>query len=269
MPLSTKLPWPQPLSRHADLPREELRTLAKGLAAIEAFDEAHPAMTLSEVARRTGISPGAAQRILRTLTSLGYVGSDGTRFSLRPRALQLGYAYLASLPLAAIAQPLLGALSAQTGGSSSLAVLDEVAVVYVARSSAQALARDYMAVGTRLPAQATSVGKVLLAALPAAEREARVARIAPDRLTPHTLADPDAIGAALDRVAAEGFALNDQETALGMRSIAVPVMAAGRTVAALGMSSEVVRTTLATMKEAWLPAMRATAASIGAALAGR
>lgn len=253
--------------RYGALARDEVQSLAKGLAVIEAFDARHPAMTLSEVARRTGISPGSAQRILRTLTSLGYVGGDGTRFSLRPRALQLGYAYLASLPQSAIAQPLLSALTAQTEETCSLALLDGEAVVYVARATARRLPRDYMSVGTRMPAQATSVGKVLLAALPPEEWDAALARLKLERLTPNTLCDPAAIRAAVAEAGLAGFALNDQETIMGLRSIAVPVVAEGKVVAALGMSAEVVRVTLAMMQEKLLPALRATAAALGTALA--
>ncbi len=256
-------------SRHAALARDELRSLAKGLAVIEAFDAAHPAMTLSEVARRTGVSPGSAQRILRTLASLGYVGTDGTRFSLRPRALQLGYAYLASLPLAAVAQPLLSSLTARLDASCSLALLDGPAVVYVARASARGLARDYMAVGTRMPAHATSVGKVLLAALPPEALEAVLAQAMPERLTPGTLTEPAAIREAVHRAARVGHAENDQETIMGLRSIAVPVVSDGKVIAALGASTEVVRTTMATMRAEWLPALRATAAAFAEALSAR
>jgi IclR family pca regulon transcriptional regulator len=246
-----------------------VQSLAKGLAVIEAFDAGHPAMTLSEVARRTGISPGSAQRILRTLTSLGYVGVEGTRFALRPRALQLGYAYLASLPLTAITQPLLSALTARTNETCSLALLDGGAVVYVARAPTPRLVRDYMSVGTRLPAHATSVGKVLLAALPMAEFEAVLARLALEPLTPKTLGDRAAIRAAVAAAGRAGFALNDQETIMGLRSIAVPVVAEGRVVAALGLSAEVARVTMAAMVAELLPPLRATAIALGTALAAR
>jgi IclR family pca regulon transcriptional regulator len=256
-------------SRHAELARDEVRSLAKGLAVIEAFDLAHPAMTLSEVARRTGLSPGSAQRILRTLASLGYVGSDGIRFSLRPRTLQLGYAYLSALPLASIAQPLLSSLTARIDGSSSLALLDGEAVVYVARAAARRLVRDYMSVGVRMPAHATSVGKVLLAALPEPAFEALLAGMTLEPLTPGTLCERAAIRAAVRKAARDGYAVNDQETIMGLRSIAVPVVAEGQVVAALGVSTEVVGTRLAVMEAEWLPALRATATAFAAALAAR
>jgi IclR family pca regulon transcriptional regulator len=255
-------------ARHDTLARDELRSLAKGLAVIEAFDAEHPSLTLSEMARRVGISPGSAQRILRTLESLGYVGSEGARYALRPRTLQLGYAFLATLPLSAIAQPLLSSLTARLDASASLALLDGVEVVYVARASARRLSRDYMSVGTRMPAHATSVGKVLLAALPPEAQEAALA--APlQRLTPNTLARCEDIRAVVAKAARDGHALNDQETIMGLRSIAVPVAVGGQVVAALGASAEVARTGLGTMETEWLPELRATATAFAAALSAR
>ena len=254
-----------PARRYADLSPGDVQSLAKGLAVLECFDAAAPAMTLSEVARRTGMTPGSAQRVLRTLVSLGYVGSEGGRFSLRPRTLRLGYAYLSSLPLAAIAQPLLSAFSARTGETCSLALLDGDAVVYVARSAAGRLKRDYMSVGTRMPAHATSVGKVLLAGLPEAELDALLARAVPERLTPNTLAGADAVRGAARLARTEGYALNDQETIMGLRSVAVPVTAGGRVVAALGLSGEVTRVTLADLTGR-VPALRTAAAALADAL---
>ena len=267
--MSTQAASPEAAPCYAGLARDEVRSLAKGLAVIECFGTAQSSMTLSEVARRTGISPGSAQRILRTLTRLGYVGSDGTRFSLRPRTLQLGYAYLASLPLAAITQPLLSALTAQTEETCSLALLDGDAVVYVARAPARRLSRDYMSVGTRMPAHATSVGKVLLATLLPAELDTVLAGASLEPLTPNTLRDRAAIREAVAEARQAGFALNDQETIMGLRSIAVPVVAEGRVVAALGLSAEVMRVPLATMRTRLLPALRATADAVAAALSAR
>ncbi|PZW39304.1 IclR family transcriptional regulator [Humitalea rosea] len=255
--------------RYGAVARDEVQSIAKGLAVIEAFGPARPAMTLSEVARQTGMSPGSAQRVLRTLVSLGYVGVEGTRFSLRPRTLQLGYAYLSSLPLAAITQPLLSALMAQTEETCSLAVLDGDAVVYVARAPARRLVRDYMSVGTRMPAHATSVGKVLLAALPEAALEAVLDGLSPDPLTLNTLTGREAIRDAVARARRDGFAVNDQETIMGLRSIAVPVVAEGKVVAALGLSAEVTRVTLAALQERLLPPLLQTAGVVAAALLTR
>ncbi|WP_426959545.1 IclR family transcriptional regulator domain-containing protein [Muricoccus radiodurans] len=259
----------QPSGRYAGLDRGEVQSLAKGLAVIEAFGAGHSAMTLSEVARRTGMTPGSAQRVLRTLAALGYVGSDGTHFSLRPRTLQLGYAYLSSLPLTAIAQPLLSALTARTEETCSLALLDGDSVIYVARAPARRLRQDYMSVGTRMPAHATSVGKVLLAALPPEALDAALQDHARAALTPSTLTDLAAVRAAVAEARDRGFALNDQETIMGLRSIAVPVVAEGKTVAALGLSAEVARVSVAELKSRLLPPLQEAATAMAAALGAR
>lgn len=261
------MPEKSPSTRYADLDRDGLQSLAKGLAAIEAFGPDSSSLTLSELARRIGISPGSAQRILRTLASLGYVGQDGVHFSLKPRTLQLGFAYLASLPLTSIAQPLLSALTQATDETCSLALLDGADVVYVARAPARRLRRDYMAVGTRMPAHATSVGKVLMAALSPGELEELLTRHPPVGLTFNTLTDPGAVRTAVTHVAEQGYAINDQETIMGLRSIAVPVIVGSRTIAALGLSVEVVRVSVADMEERFLSHLHKTAAAMAAAFA--
>lgn len=256
-------------TRFAGLAPDLVQSLAKGLAVIEAFGAATPRMTLSEVARRVGLSPGSAQRILRTLEELGYVGAEDGRFSLRPRALQLGYAYLASLPVAAIVQPVLTALTEATGETSSLSVLDGADVVYVARATAKRLARDYMSVGTRMPAHATSPGKVLLAALPEAARRALADGPPLQALTPRTITGRKALLAAILRVRKQGHATNDQETIMGLRALAVPVMVGGRAVAALGISAEVARIAMSEMEARFLPPLREAAGAVAAAMQAR
>jgi IclR family pca regulon transcriptional regulator len=256
-------------TRYADLDRDLVRSLAKGLAVIEAFGPSSPAMTLSEVARRTEMSPGSAQRVLRTLERLGYVAAEQGRFMLQPRALQLGYAYLSSLPMTAIAQPLLSALTGTTEETCSLALIDGADVVYVARAPTRRLRQDYMSVGTRMPCYATSVGKVLLGALPPARLEAVLDGLAMEAFTPNTLVSPAALRAAVAEARARGYALNDQEIIMGLRSIAVPVAVEGQVVAALGLSAEVARVGVAEMVERCLPLLREAAASLAAALAAR
>jgi len=226
-------------------------------------------MTLSEVARRIGVTPGSAQRILRTLLWLGYVGCEDGLYSLRPRTLQLGYSYLASLPEVAIAQPLLTAATEATGETAYLALLDGTDVVYVARATGRHLRRDYMSVGTRMPAHATSPGKVLLAALPVTERRALLTGRELQRLTPCTITDAEELLRQIAAVAETGYAVNDQETIMGLRSLAVPVTVAGRVVAALGTSTEVSRNSVSAMEEHFLPRLRETAKSLAVALKAR
>ncbi|MDQ4025899.1 MAG: helix-turn-helix domain-containing protein, partial [Actinomycetota bacterium] len=160
-----------------------VQSLERGLAVIRAFDADHRRMTLSEVARRTGLDRAAARRFLLTLTRLGYVQHDGGSFSLRPRVLELGYAYLSTLTLPDVAQPHMERLVARVNESSSIAVLDDLDIVYAVRVPTRRIMSVSIAVGTRFPAWATSMGRVLLAGLPTAELESRLERI---DLTPYT-----------------------------------------------------------------------------------
>src|ERR1700678_2008718 len=143
-----------------------VQSLERGLAVIRAFDADHPSLTLSEVATSTGLSRAAARRFLRTLVQLGYMRSNGSRFALRPKILELGYAYLSSLTLPEVAMPHLEQLVEQVHESSSVSELDGDDVVYIARVPTKRIMRVTISVGTRFPAYATSMGRVLLAAKP-------------------------------------------------------------------------------------------------------
>ncbi len=239
--------------------REFVQSLAKGLAVIEAFGPDLPAMTLSEVARKTKLSPGSARRVLRTLQRLGYMQSDGQRFALAPRTLQLGYAYLASQPFTSLVQPRLTQLTQKVEGSCSVSVLDGTDVVYIARATNKRLSRDYMSVGTRFPAHATSPGKVLLAAMPKGEFDKRWGSRKLESLTPSTITSIDKLKAALDEVRKKGWAVNNQETAVGHRSIAVPLRMNDRVVAALGIGCVAARVTVKLMVDDYLPRLQAAA----------
>lgn len=202
---------------------EFVQSLDRGLAVIRSFGPDRPSLTLSEVARETGLSRAAARRFLHTLVELGYVGTDGREFHLRPRLLELGYAYLSGLSLPEIAQPHLQRLSDETGESSSVAVLDGEDIVYVARVAVRRIMAAAIGVGTRLPAFATSMGRAMLATGPAERREAFLRTATLTALTPRTIADRDGLRAEFDRVAAQGWALVDQELEEGLRSVAAPV----------------------------------------------
>src|SRR3954467_4205754 len=176
-----------------------VQSLERGLAVIRAFDEHNVELTLSDVARSTGLTRAAARRFLLTLADLGYVRTDGRRFSLSPRVLELGYAYLSSLTLPQVAEPHLERLAAEVRESSSVSVLDGDAIVYVARVPTSRIMRVAINVGTRFPAHATSMGRVQLAALPEAALDAYLARAELRALTSRTLTDPDALRAELAR----------------------------------------------------------------------
>ncbi|MDN5918607.1 MAG: helix-turn-helix domain-containing protein [Pseudonocardia sp.] len=221
---------------------DHVQSLVRGLAVIRAFDAEHPEQTLSDVARATDLTRAAARRFLLTLADLGYVRTDGRLFALTPRVLELGYSYLSSMGLPEIAMPHLESLVGRVRESVSVSVLDGPDVVYVARVPTSRIMTVTITIGTRFPAYATSMGRVLLAALPAPELDASLAQRRPEALTDRTLADPSGLRAELDRVRADGFCVVDQELEAGLRSIAVPVRdRSGRVVAAANVSTHATR----------------------------
>jgi IclR family pca regulon transcriptional regulator len=251
-------------------PREStfVQSLDRGLAVIRAFDRDHSRLTLSDVARRADLSRAAARRFLLTLERIGYVRVDGREFSLRPRVLELGYAYMSGLTLAEVAQPHVEAFVAGVHESSSLCVLDGDEVVYVVRVPTRRIMSVVIAVGTRFPAYATSMGRVLLAALPEDQLESYLSRVQMQPLGPQTITDPDQLHAELVQVQQQGFALVDEELEEGLRSAAAPVRnAQGDVVAALNVSVHTSRTSMKRLRDEFLPPLLATAQQISAELA--
>lgn len=221
---------------------EFVQSLDRGLAVIRAFDAEHPELTLSEVAKSTGLTRAAARRFLHTLVELGYVRSDGRLFALRPKILELGYAYLSSLSLPEIALPHLEQLVERVHESSSVSVLDGDEVVYVARVPTKRIMTVSISVGTRFPAYATSMGRVLLAWRSPDWLDGYLASAKLRALTPHTIADPHALLAELVTVREQGWALVDQELEEGLRSVAAPIRdPAGNVVAAINVATNVSR----------------------------
>ena len=224
-------------------------------------------MALSEVARATGLTRAAARRFLLTLVKLGYVHFDGGRFSLRPRVLELGFAYLSSLTLPEVAQPHLARLVERVHESSSVSVLDDTDIVYVVRVPTRRIMSITLAVGTRLPAYATSMGRVLLAGLPDDELEERLARIDIKPLTKRTVENTAALRQVVATVRRQGYALTDQELEDGLRSVAVPIHdASGVAIAALNVSVHASRATIQALRNEFLPPAQEAAAAIEAEL---
>ncbi|MBM7507827.1 IclR family pca regulon transcriptional regulator [Nocardioides salarius] len=249
-------------------PVEPIQALVRGLAVIRAFDVDHPAMTLSDVARRSGTSRATARRILHTLVGVGYVDSDGRSFRLRPQVLELGWAYLASLRLPELVQPHLESLSSLVGESCSVAVLDGTDVVYVARVATRRIMTVGIHVGTRFPAHVTAMGRAILASSDPAEQERVLAGADLSARTSRTLTDPARIRSALAAVAEQGYALNDQELETGLRSLAVAIRGRdGRPVAAVNVSTHASRGPVEDTVEDLLPPLRATRDAIEADLA--
>jgi IclR family transcriptional regulator, pca regulon regulatory protein len=244
-----------------------VQSLDRGLAVIRAFDEHNPELTLSDVARVTGLTRAAARRFLLTLADLGYVRSDGRWFSLSPRILELGYAYLSSLSLTEVAEPHLERLVAEVHESSSVSVLDGEDIVYVARVPTARIMTVSINVGTRFPAYATSMGRVLLSRLPDEQLEAYLARVELVPLSPRTLTSVEVLRVELAKVRSQGWALVDQELEEGLRSIAAPIRdRGGRTIAAVNLSAHASRMSIEEGRRRLVPALLATAARIEAEL---
>ncbi|APV52462.1 IclR family transcriptional regulator [Betaproteobacteria bacterium GR16-43] len=240
-----------------------MTSLARGLVVLRAFSQQRPNQSISQLSLRTGIPRAAVRRVLHTLTRLGYVGHDAERrtFALRAKILTLGFAYLHSSPLAALAQPVLDGVSEKLHESSSIAVLEKDEVVYVARSktSRRIMSVD-LAVGSRLPAYCTSLGRVLLSGLTSTGLQAYLARIEPERHTQHTLVSREKLRVAIEAVQRDGYAVVDQELEIGLRSIAVPVRDPnGNIVAAMNAGTQAYRITVAELQRTYFPVLREAA----------
>jgi IclR family transcriptional regulator, pca regulon regulatory protein len=244
-----------------------VQSLERGLAVIRAFDAEHRELTLSDVARQCGLARAAARRFLLTLTDLGYVRTDGRLFSLTPRVLELGYAFLGGLTLPEVAEPHMERLVGEVRESCSLSVLDGDDIVYVSRVPTSRIMRVSINVGTRFPAYATSMGRVLLAALPAPELDAYLDRAKLEPLTDRTICSPGALKEELLRVREDGHSIVDQELEEGLRAIAAPIRdRSGVAAGALNVSVHAARATVGTIRERLLPPLLAATAAIEADL---
>jgi len=223
---------------------------------LEAFGAEHPRRVIADVAQATGLDRATARRCLLTLHKLGYADYDGKFFTLKPRVLRLGVGALAALPLAQLVQPWLDQLSEKLDQSTSVAILDDTEIVYVARAAQRKVMSIGLMPGSRLPAHCTSLGRVLLGALPESEARAVVLRSDLAPRTAYSLTDPDEI---LDRVRAtraDGYAVIDQEVETGLRSIAVPLYSAGgRVCGALNTGLSVAHASREDLVTVFLPAL--------------
>jgi IclR family transcriptional regulator, pca regulon regulatory protein len=254
-------------------------SLARGLDIIKAFGTSErnserpssmrppDALTLSEVAERTGLARAVVRRFLYTLVELGYVITDGKYFRLTAKILDLGYAYLSSFSLPKIAERFLEEVTLETKESSSASVLDEDEIVYVARVQTRRIMSVSLSIGSRLPAFCTSMGRVLLAHLPAEMLEKYLKVTKFQRFTEKTISDPEALRKELSSVFKQGYALVDQELEIGLRSLAVPVFAGGgRAVAAINIGTQAARISKSEVLQQFLPVLRKAAKNISSCL---
>ena len=246
-----------------------VQSFARGLEVIRSFSAQAPQQTLSEVAARAGLTRAGARRILLTLQQLGYVETDGKLFTLTPRILDLGFAYLSSMPIWNLAEPVMEGLVAQVKESCSAAALDGTDIVYVMRVPTHKIMSISLGVGSRLPAYCTSLGRVLLAGLPDDEVRARLRASKRETLTRHTVTDVPALTAKVAQARKQGWSLVNQELEEGLISLAAPLInRAGRTVAALNISGQANRTSAKVMQETMLPHLLEAARRISAVLGG-
>jgi IclR family pca regulon transcriptional regulator len=243
-----------------ELGGEFIASLARGLTVITAFGEGRAELTLSEVAQRTGLPRATARRALITLEHLGHVTVHRRVFRLTPRVLALGFPPLSRTTLARLAHPHLTALTRRVQESTSLTVLTGDEVQCAVSVAAGRIMDADIAVGSRMPAYATSTGRVLLAGLPAEEYSRRLAHVRMGALTPRTVTRPADLRTILDQVREEGYALVDEELEAGLRSIAVPVRdREGGLIAAINVTMHSSRRSAGECVRAVLPELRATA----------
>lgn len=244
-----------------------VQSLDRGLAVIRAFGPDRERLSLSEVARATGLTRAAARRFLLTLVKLGYVRSDGREFSLRPRVLELGYAYLSGLALPEVAAPHMEELVARLHESSSISVLDGHHVVYVVRVPTKRIMTVAISVGTRFPAYATSMGRVLLATMSEEELDRYLADAVLEPFTSRTVTDPGRLREIVRDVARQGYAIVDQELEEGLRAVAAPIRGAADVgSAAINVSAHASRVSMTTLRSEILPELLKTARQIEADL---
>ncbi|MGH2936111.1 MAG: IclR family transcriptional regulator [Gaiellaceae bacterium] len=249
------------------------QSLERGLSVLSAFRSGRPLLGVSELGRDVGLSRSTTHRYVATLTALGYLQQDPAtkKYRLGPRVLDLGFSAINSMELREIAAPHLRELSDETGFTVNMAILDNLDIVYVDRCrSAQAGQREIdlnLHVGARLPAYCTSLGKVLLAHLAPEERDDRLGRIEFTQRGPNTLTSREALASELERVRKQGYAVNNEELAYGLRSIAAPVLTHdGAAAAAINLAVHSSMVSSADMGARWSPVLMRTAADISARL---
>lgn len=238
--------------------RDMMGGLAKGLSIIEAFSAERPRLSISEAADIAELDRATARRCLLTLAELGYAAYDGKFFTVTPKVLRLGTACLATMPLPRIVQPFLDQMSEDIGQSTSVSILDDIEIVYVARAAQRRVMSIALMPGSRLPAYCTSMGRVLLSSLTVEDRRVLLERSAITARTPMTLTDIDALLAEIEETAARGYAMIDQEVEVGLRSLAVPLRnVRGKTVAALNVGVAASAGSMQELVERYLPTLTA------------
>jgi IclR family pca regulon transcriptional regulator len=247
-----------------------VQSFARGLAVIRAFDATRPEQTLTDVAAATGLTRAGARRILLTLQTLGYVEAEGRLFRLTPKILDLGFAYLTSMPFWNLAEPVMEQLSAQVHESCSAAVLDRTEIVYVLRVPTHKIMTINLSIGSRLPAYCTSMGRVLLAALDEETLETTLNSAPLYAHTPRTVTDKEELKKLIAQVRRQGWAIVDQELEGGLISLSAPIRnRQGRVIAAMNISGNAQRNSAKQMVKAFLEPLQHAAQTVSEMVARR
>src|SRR5690606_5062064 len=240
-----------------------VQSFARGLAVIRSFSAEAPAQTMTEVAQRTGLTRAGARRILHTLHALGYVEIEGKQSRLTAKVLDLGFAYLSSLPVWSLAEPYMEALVKDVHESSSIAVLNGKEIIYVLRVPTEKIIAINLSVGSRLPAYCSSMGRVLLAGLSDEDLARELAETELVARTPHTITDPERLLEELRKVRKQGWCIIDQELELGLISVAAPIRGRnGKVMAAINIGMSSSRVSRERVENEILPKLLATARQI-------
>lgn len=269
---ATPVPAPPPAADlHApDAHREFVQGLQRGFAVVKAFSADARLLSVAEVAARTQLTRAVARRYLLTLQEMGYVVQRNSQFALTPRILDLGFTYLATIDVPNVAQPFMERVVQVLRESCSVAVLDGHDAVYVARVPAKRIMSINLVVGSRLPAHATSMGKVLLAHLPPAALDEYFATAPLPRLTKRTICDEATLRRALQQARERGWAFADQESEDGVRTVAVPLFDRHMgVVAAMNVSGHAARVSMKELRDRYLPVLQEAATQISEALGAR
>ena len=247
-----------------------VQSFARGLAVIRAFNADRPAQTLTDVASATGLTRAGARRILLTLQTLGYVEAEGRLFRLTPKILDLGFAYLTSMPFWNLAEPVMENLSAQVHESCSAAVLDRTEIVYVLRVPTHKIMTINLSIGSRLPAYCTSMGRVLLSSLDDDTLDATLSSAPLYAHTPSTVTDKEELKKTIAQVRRHGWAIVDQELEVGLISLSAPIRnRQGRVIAAMNISGNAQRNSAKQMVKAFLEPLQQAAQSVSEMIALR
>ncbi|TKC92385.1 IclR family transcriptional regulator [Trinickia terrae] len=247
-----------------------VQSFARGLAVIRTFNAGRPEQTLTDVAAAAGLTRAGARRILLTLQTLGYVEAEGRLFRLTPKILDLGFAYLTSMPFWNLAEPIMEELSAQVHESCSAAVLDRTEIVYVLRVPTHKIMTINLSIGSRLPAYCTSMGRMLLSALSDEELDAALDASPIKQYTPRTITDKDELKKTIAQVRRQGWSVVDQELEAGLISLSAPIRnRQGRVIAALNISGNVQRNSAKQMVKAFLEPLQQAAQTVSELVARR